>query len=104
MVAAGEARSHGFSGAVLQHGAVVVEKERVSDRRFHAHARRAAGDDEMGDAQSREELVEFGLVEGAEPRLPHDDVAISRSELVEDLRRPRVALEDAVLEAEVTEE
>src|SRR5581483_2009082 len=80
--------------AVADDDRTEAEADRVDDARTHAAARRAARDEDRVDAVLREPRREVGAEEGGGVALGEDELARTRRELRDDLRR-RVPLGQA---------
>src|SRR3972149_10953517 len=88
MVTARQTCPDGFGDAVGEQQAVVAAKGPVSQRRFDTDAGRAAGEDEVLDAERLESCIEGGLEEAAEAMLPDDNVLGQGRQLVNDVGVP----------------
>src|SRR5689334_18430150 len=63
-----------LAGAICEQYTVIVSKSRVPNRRLHAHARRASGENEVLDVRLLENRIQLSLIEAAESMLVDDDI------------------------------
>ena len=91
MVASGQVITYRLASTVSQQRTPVIPEHCISDCGVDANARRASGKDQVLNSETAQDIIQFCLIEAAEPVLVKDNVPGLRSKLLDDVRVPRVA-------------
>jgi hypothetical protein len=95
MVAARQPGPDRLSRAIRQQQATVIAEHRIPEGGLHAHARGAAGEHQVLDAQTSEDEVQLGLIEATEAVFRNDNVGGLGCQLIDDIRVSGVPDKDA---------